>query len=80
MSIKDFFDMFTVEEITILCQLFAMFFGVQFGSCILICISAVLSYHTAMYKHDFHIMQRRARRLKKRREELVRTGVIRNEN
>lgn len=59
MSIKDFFDMFTVEQITILIQLFVMFLGVQLGSAVLICISSIFSYFTNKNKYDFFTMQRR---------------------
>lgn len=79
MTIKELLSNLTVEEITVILQLFAMFLGVQFGSAVLICISSILSHFTNKNIYDLFIMQRRARRIKKRREELERAGLIRDE-
>lgn len=58
------------NDIAIFMQIFAMYLGVQIAITFLIAVTAIISYCDGLSRYDFLIMKRRARRIRKRREQL----------
>ena len=65
------------NDIAVFMQIFAMYLGIQLAITFLIAITAIISYHDGLNRRDFSIMYRRARRIRKRREQLEKNKNIR---
>lgn len=64
------------NDIAVMLQLFAMYLGIQLASTALISIGAIMSYRDGLNRRDWTIMYRRARRIRKRREQLEKNKNI----
>lgn len=64
------------DGIAVMLQLFVMYLGVQLATTFLIAIAAITSYRDGLNRRDWSIMYRRARRIRKRREQLEKNKSI----
>lgn len=70
------FSDLSVEQIYFFFQILGIFLGAQIATSLLFALGSFLYFQSSCNIRDFIIMSRRAKRIRKRREDLERKGYI----